>query len=251
MEVLRETPMVVSFQMAGQIFMGLNGGSVFRPNPSVSFYVTCETEEEVQTAWEIFSAEGAVLMPLDTYPWSEKYGWIQDKYGVSWQIALGNISDTNQKYCPLLMFTGKNAGRAEEALNYYVSVFEHSSVTGILRYGAHAEAPEGFVQHAQCKLGNYTFMVMDSAISHDFDFNEGISFVVECDTQEEIDYYWDTLTAEGMESNCGWLKDKFGVSWQIIPRVLSQLMSNPDKAENVMQAFLRMKKFDIQKLMEA
>ena len=84
-----------------------------------------------------------------------------------------------------------------------------------------------------------------------FKFNEAISFVVDCETQNEIDYYWDKLTAGGSESQCGWLKDKFGVSWQIVPTVLAELLSNPEKSQRVVQAFMKMKKFDIEKLVNA
>lgn len=246
-----DTPMVVTFVLGGQKFMGLNGGSTYSPNPSISFFVVCETLAEIENAWEKFSDGGNVLMPLDKYEWSEKYGWVQDKFGISWQLALGKLEEVGQKFSPTLMFTNQQAGQAEQAINFYSSIFDNSSIVGILKYGADDNDVEGTIKHAQFKLGQQVFMAMDSSMPHPFSFNEGISFVVDCKTQEEIDYYWRKLTEGGRENRCGWLKDKYGVSWQIVPAILGKLMSDPEKAPHVTQAFLQMKKFDIEKLVNA
>jgi predicted 3-demethylubiquinone-9 3-methyltransferase (glyoxalase superfamily) len=187
------------------------------------------------------------MMPLQAYDWSKKYGWLSDKYGVSWQISLGKLSDVGETtIVPSLMFVGEQCGHAEEALNLYTSLFEGSSVTGIMRNG-------DAVQHAQFKLAEQTFMVMDSEAQHNFAFNEAISFFVNCDTQEDVDHFWNALSAHPKAEQCGWLKDKFGVSWQIIPKTLLELMSDPDreKAARVTQAMLQMKKIDIAVLREA
>jgi predicted 3-demethylubiquinone-9 3-methyltransferase (glyoxalase superfamily) len=149
------------------------------------------------------------------------------------------------------MFTRNYAGKAEQAIQYYTSMFKDSSVIGILRYSATDPDVEGTVKHAQFTLGKQVFMAMDSSLSHAFNFNEAISLVVDCDTQEEIDYYWDKLSAVPEAEQCGWLKDKFGISWQIVPTILGKLMSDPTRSERVVNAFLKMKKFDIAKLLEA
>ena len=246
-----DTPMVVNFELGGQKFMALNGGSRFKPNPSISFFVVCQTEKEVDDTWEKLSEQGMVLMALDKYPWSERYGWIQDRFGISWQLSFGKLEDVGQKFSPTLMFTGKYAGKAEEAIRFYTSVFSGSSVTGILKYTANDDDIEGTVKHAQFRLKDQVFMAMDSSIAHPFEFNEGISLVAECENQEEIDYYWDKLTKNGEESRCGWLKDQYGVSWQIIPAILSKLMSDQKKFPAVMNAVLEMKKLSIEPLMQA
>lgn len=243
--------MVVTFESSGQRFMCLNGGSQFSFNPTISFYVLCETEKEIDDAWKKLVDGGSVLMPLDKYEWSAKYGWLQDKFGVSWQLALGKFEDVGQKFTPTLMFTGKLNGKAEQAIRHYTSIFEGSNITGILKYSKGENEIENTVKHAQFNLGKNVFMAMDSSLMHQFSFNEAISFVVDCDTQEKIDYYWDELTKGGEESQCGWLKDKFGVSWQIVPSVLESLMSEPERAQRVVNAFLQMKKFDIETLMNA
>ncbi|MBD0332686.1 MAG: VOC family protein [Chitinophagaceae bacterium] len=246
-----DTPLVVTLESAGQKFMLLNGGPEFTFNPSISFFVLCETEEEVDKAWNSLVAEGSVLMPLDKYEWSEKYGWVQDRFGISWQLSFGKMQDVGQKFTPTLMFTGPQHGRAEEAVHFYTSVFDNSAIIGILRYSKGDNDVEGTVKHAQFKLDGNVFMVMDSSYPHAFHFNEAISFVVACETQEEIDYYWSKLTEGGSEGHCGWLKDKFGVSWQVVPTILERLMSEPVRRDRVMQAFMQMKKFDIEQLQNA
>jgi predicted 3-demethylubiquinone-9 3-methyltransferase (glyoxalase superfamily) len=251
-KILSESPMVVSFSLHGQTFMGLNGGPRFKPNPSISFYVTCETAEEVDQAWKVLTEGGSVMMPLDKYPWSERYGWLSDKFGFSWQLAKHRFSDVGQKFCPLLMFTGDVAGKAAEALQLYTKVFTPSSVAGIAKYGPGEGDKETNVKHAQFRLGDRVFMAMDSSMPHGFTFNEAVSLAVDCDTQQEIDAYWTALTTDGgQESMCGWLKDKFGVSWQIVPSLLPKLMNDPVRGPRVVQAFLKMKKFDIETLLRA
>ena len=250
-EITSESALVTTFESDGQRFMLLNGGPEFIINPSVSFYVICETEEETEKIWNTLSEKGSVLMPIDKYPWSTRYGWIQDRFGVSWQVTLGNVKDVGQKFTPLLMFTGNHAGKAEEGIRFYTNVFKESAIEDIARYTKEENDIAGTVKHARFKLGRDIFMAMDSSLPHQFGFNEGISFVVTCETQKEIDYYWNRLTEGGEESQCGWLKDKFGVSWQIIPSILETLMSDPSRSQRVINAFLQMKKFEIDKLISA
>lgn len=250
-KITTDTPVVVNFELNGQKFMALNGGPKFKINPSVSFFVVCETEDETLHVWNKLIEGGEALMQLDKYPWSDKYGWVQDKFGLTWQISFGKLDDVGQKFTPSLLFSGNYHGKAEEAVYFYTSIFKNSSVTGILLYKEGEDGVAGTVQHAQFKLNDYVMMVMDNSNPHQFSINEAVSFVVTCDTQEEIDYYWKKLTEGGEESMCGWLKDKYGVWWQIIPSILSQLMSDPARSERVTKAFLQMKKFDIEKLLAA
>jgi len=153
------------------------------------------------------------------------------------------------------MFVGEQCGKAEAAINFYTSVFNNAKIGDIDRYGKGEEPDkEGTIKHAAFTLENQEFAAMDSALKHDFTFNEAISFMVECKTQEEIDYYWEKLSAYGgQEGVCGWLKDKFGVSWQVTPTGLDEMLRDPDKekVERVTNAFLKMKKFDIRELKKA
>ncbi len=246
-----ENSFVTLFESAGQKFMCLNGGPNFKINPSISFFVVCETEEELDDIWNKLLEGGPILMALDKYPWSEKYGWIQDKFGVNWQLSFGKLADVGQKFTPALMFTQNQHGNAEKAVNFYTSVFENSSIRGILKYDDNEPVEAGKVKHAQFQLDKTVFMAMDGGMAHDFKFNEAVSFVVSCKDQAEVDYYWDKLTEGGEESMCGWLKDQFGVSWQIVPEILEELMSDPERFPRVMQAFMQMKKFDIATLLKA
>jgi predicted 3-demethylubiquinone-9 3-methyltransferase (glyoxalase superfamily) len=256
-KIVAQTPIVTEIEVAGQHFTLLDGGPMYRPNPSISFFYICETEEELNNIWEAFSKDGFILMPLDKYDWSEKYGWVSDRFGISWQLALGkltweNMEAVDQKITPFLMFVGDQYGRVEEAILNYTSIFNNSGTTGMLRYSKNEQPDiEGKVKHARITLNGQSFMLMESAHAHKFAFNEGVSLTIHCNTQEEIDYYWTKLTQQGEESMCGWLKDKFGVSWQVIPSILGKLMTDPNKAGKAAKAFMQMRKFDIEKIVQA
>jgi predicted 3-demethylubiquinone-9 3-methyltransferase (glyoxalase superfamily) len=250
--ILSQTDIVTGLEVSGHNFTFLNGGPMYKPNPSISFFYICETDQEITRLWDAFSKEGVILMALDQYDWSEKYGWLNDKYGISWQFALGDVKEVGQKITPCLMFAGGQYGRAEEAINHYSSIFKNAEVDGILRYNNN-EAPdmEGKVKHAQIALSGSKFMFMESAANHNFQFTEGVSLMIHCDTQNEIDYYWNRLSEDGEESMCGWLKDKFGVSWQVLPSILGKLMTDPVKAPKAAKAFMQMRKMDIEKIVQA
>jgi len=250
----KEQIMNATFELDGQQFYAFDAGPQFKLNPSISFFVVCETEAETNDVWQKLVDGGNVMMALEKYDWSEKYGWLQDRFGISWQVSLGKISDVGQKFTPSLLFTKGNAGRAEEAVNFYTSLFDNSSISGILKYTAGEHDVEGTVKHAQFSLHGQMFMAMDSSGPHSFVFNEAISLFVSCKTQEEIDHFWQKLTTGGgQESMCGWVKDKFGVSWQIVPPVLGQLLADKDraKAARAMQAMMKMKKIIIADLEKA
>lgn len=252
---------IVSFELWGQIFMAINAGPYFKFNPSVSFMVNFDpsrekgAREKVDEVWGKLSAGGTVLMPLDTYPFSERYGWIQDKYGVSWQLILTNPEgEERPTMIPSLMFVGEQCGKAEEAIHFYLSVFKNSKQGLIARYPKGMEPDkEGTIMFSDFMLENLWLAAMDSAEDHKFSFNEAISFMVYCDTQEEIDYYWGKLSAVREAEQCDWLKDKYGVSWQIVPRVMDEMMNNstPEQIARVNTAVLKMKKLDLAELQKA
>ena len=248
-KIISENPMVVFFELDGMQFMGLNGGPLFKINPSISFFVFADSLEEIDQKWKQLSADGKVMMPLDKYPWNEKYGWCQDKFGVNWQLMMK--ADAEQKIVPSFMFTQQQSGKAEEAINFYTSIFNNSNVGMISRYEKGEPDVEGYIKHARFTLNGQAFAAMDSSGPHEFTFNEGISMVVPCENQEEIDFYWNKLTEGGKESQCGWLKDKFGVSWQIVPAILGKLMSDPAKGKRVMDVVMKSVKFNIKELENA
>lgn len=250
-KITTDTPMVVTFGLNGKRCMGLNGGPMFTINPSISFFVKCESINEVDEIWNKLTEGGKILMAIDKYPWSERYGWVQDKFGVTWQLMMHTIADAAFSITPAMLFTGNQFGKAESAIKFYSSVFDNSAM-GTLSHYPDGDQNAGKIMYSEFRLNNYEIIAMDGPGAHEFSFNEAISFVVDCNTQEEIDYFWNKLAADGgQESQCGWLKDKFGVSWQIVPAVLGKLMTDPEKAPRVMQAFIKMKKFDIAALMNA
>lgn len=250
--ITSDNGMVVMIEISGCKIMLLNGGPMFTPNPSISLFVTFTDDKAIDEAWGKLSDGGKVMMPLNKYPWSEKYGWVQDKFGVSWQLMMARQGMMEQKIIPAFMFTQNVAGKAEEAMQLYTSLFPDSAVKDISRYEKGEADVEGTVKHGRFLLNSQMFVAMDSSMAHAFTFSEGVSVSVSCDTQEEIDHYWSNFTANGgEESMCGWLKDKYGVSWQIVPSMLGSILSNPENGQRAMQALMKMKKPDIDKLVNA
>ncbi|MGB7595912.1 MAG: VOC family protein [Erysipelotrichaceae bacterium] len=256
--VIHDTPsgdaQSVTLELYGQKFMFISAGPFFTINPSVSFLIACTSKEEVDALWNRLIEGGNAMMDLDTYPFSEHYGWVVDKFGVSWQIMLMGDIPFSQKITPTMMFVGDNVGKCEAAIKDYTTLFNHAKINGLDRYGEGMEPnhPE-MIKHISFDLENQAFAAMDSAYEYPFDFSEAISFIVYCDTQAEIDYYWEHLSFVPEAEQCGWLKDKYGFSWQIVPTLMEDMLNNgsPDQTNRVTQAFLQMHKFIIADLLKA
>jgi len=255
---LKNTPSgnveVAAVRLVDLEFTLLVAGPFFKFTPAVSFLVACATKEEVEALWAELATGGRPLMELGEYPFSERYGWMEDKYGLSWQVMYVAGRAIEQRITPTLMFVGKQCGKAEEAMEFYATIFNNSKPDVIFRYGE-GELPDkpGTVKHASFTLEGQKFAAMDSAYAHAFTFNEAISFIVHCETQEEIDHYWGKLSADPAAEQCGWLKDKYGLSWQIVPTVMDEMFKGKDeqKLARLTAAFLKMKKFDIASLKRA
>jgi predicted 3-demethylubiquinone-9 3-methyltransferase (glyoxalase superfamily) len=241
--------------------MAISAGPLFKFNPSISFMVNFDPSQDkdakkrIDTMWGKLSKGGKVLMELDKYPFSKRYGWVEDKYGLSWQLILTDPEGEERPLIiPSLMFVRDLCGKAEEASDFYLSVFKDSSRGAIARYPAGMEPDkEGTVMFTDFKLLGQWFAAMDSAQKHQFNFNEAVSLIVNCQDQKEIDYYWGKLSAVPEAEQSGWLKDKYGVSWQIVPKELDEMMSKGtlEQIDRITQAFLPMKKFDLSKLQKA
>lgn len=231
-------------------FMMINGGPHYKMTPAVSYYVYCGGEKEISRLYSVLSQEATVLMPLADYAWSPKYAWLQDKFGVNWQLDVHDIN-SSQKIVPSFLFANEKMHKLKTALKYYPSVFKNSKVLMETPYPEDANMPEEALLFAQFKLNDFILNGMSSNIEHDFDFTPGNSLVVECETQEEIDHYWEKLGKDGRHDRCGWLVDQFGISWQIIPAILSELVQDPEKGPRVQEAFMKMTKFDIETLLKA
>lgn len=247
------TILTTGFEVDGQRFMLLKGGATSTPNPSISFMVNCESADEVDTLWNRLIGNGKALMALGEYPFSSRYGWLEDSYGISWQLILPQ-NEAPQKIMPSLMFVNEVYGKAEEAITYYTSLFPEGKVGTIARYPAGMDPDqEGAIMYANFALKGQWFAAMDSAHKHAFHFNEAVSMVIHCETQDEVDCYWQALIDQGEELQCGWLKDRYGVTWQVVPDILLELVTGEDRerARRVMSAMMKMVKLDIAELEKA
>ncbi len=263
--VIKNTPSgdcdILSFDLAGYSFMAISAGPIFKLNPTVSFMVNFDpsrdtnAKENLDKLWEKLSDNGSVLMPLQEYPFSARYGWVQDKYGVSWQLILTKPEGEERPFIvPSMMFTKTMDGKAEEATDYYISIFKDSKRGIIAKYPAEMQPEmEGKIMFTDFMLANQWFTAMDGGQMHEFAFNEAISFLVNCDTQEEIDYFWEKLSYVPESEQCGWLKDKYGFSWQITTRRMNEMLADgtPEQKARVTAAFMQMKKFDVATLENA
>lgn len=245
--------MTMGFDIMWLSLAGINGGPMFKPNPSISFSARIVEQDLCKIIWDKLVDGWSVLMEFGEYPRSPAYGRCNDKYGVSRQIMYDNRPDRESQIVPSLMYTGVNAGKAEEAINFYVWLFKNSSIDFLRRYEAGWVDKEGTLNHAEFKLEGQQFIAMDSAMDHKFAFDEGVSLVVNCDGQEEVDFFRNALiNNEWSESQCGRCKDKYGVSRQVVPVQLMQALGNPDpsKAQFAMSAMMKMKKIIIEDLYE-
>ena len=255
---LHDTPSgdvdTVEFTLDGVSLSAISAGPIFELNSSISLMVTCRSAEEVDALYAGLGEGATILMPLDAYPFSKRYVWLKDRYGLDWQLCYFETDEITQKIRPVLLFSAEACGKAEEALSFYQSVFPEAA-TGYVNHYQPGEAvdPRAKTNYAEITLHGFQFVAMDHGFGGDEAFNEAFSFMVLCRDQAEIDYYWEKLSAVPEAEQCGWLKDKFGLSWQIVPEQLSELLASasPEEAQRVTQAFLRMKKLDIAALERA
>lgn len=246
---------IVGFELLGQPFLSISAGPYFKFTPAISLMVyfdpfrDADAGKKIDAAWNKLITGGEALMPIDKYPFAERYGWVKDRYGLTWQLILSDSAGEDRPtIMPSLLFVKEKLGKAEEAINFYLSVFKDSKLGTLAKYPAGAEPnKEGTVMFSDFRLLDAWFVAMDGGGEHAFDFNEAFSLMVRCDTQEEIDYYWEKLSAVPEAEQCGWLRDKFGIAWQITPSNMDEMMQSDDKAAvaRVTEAFLKMKKFDL------
>ena len=242
--VLEHNQTVVKASLSNQCFIGINGGPYFLPNPAISFTVICDSREEINALWQKLILGGASIIDLGHYSWNAYYGWVQDQFGYTWQLQLGNGGKTQQHILPNLLFCGMHQNQCSQALQYYQKIFPEFQRHQLLRYPS--GDLEGKIQNSIFSLNHLKFIAKDSPHKHIFDFNESVSFVIPCKTQQEIDYYWNYFTEHGSESWCGWCKDVFGISWQVIPNNLAQILASHPQAYSTLT---RMKKIIIEDLL--
>lgn len=237
---LARQPLTVEFELAGYRMIGINAGSEFTPNPSVSFFVNFDpsldpdAERQLDDLWAKLAEGGTALMPLQSYDFSPHYGWVQDRYGVSWQLMLtGSATEPRPFIVPCLMFGQRIKGRAKEAIGFYTWLFSGSIGTVALQPDT-VPPSAGEVMYADFQLADQWFAAMDAA-GQTFTFTPGVSLLVWCDGQAELDRYWDELSAVPEAEQCGWCTDKFGLSWQLLPETMGELMAKPGAYGTLME----------------
>ena len=235
--------LTVQFRIYNQEFVAINAGPEFTPNPSISFFVNFDpsrddqAREHLDELWNKLSDGGTSLMELGEYPFSPHYGWVQDKFGVSWQLILTNPEgEPRPVIVPSLLFTDTSQSQARQAAELYVSLFDDAALGTLSTYGQDMGlAKADSLAFGEFRVGDQWFAVMDNGgQDHKFSFNEGISLSVACKDQAEIDKLWGVLSTVPEAEQCGWCKDQFGVSWQIVPENMEELMSRPNAYTTMM-----------------
>lgn len=246
--------LTVSLVISGFQFRLINAGDEFSPNPSISFMLNFDPllfdgDEELARAsldrlWARLLDGGEALMPLDEYPFSAHYGWVQDRYGVNWQLMLTDPAGAPRPFIiPALMFDGRAQDRAAEAADTYTSLFapimQEEGGTEIGKrfpYGVTSgKAGPQALAFGEFRLGEQWFIGNDNGSGVDHGFSCGVSLEVQCRDQQQIDYLWEGLSAVPEAEQCGWLADRFGVSWQIVPENMGELMQRPGAFEHLLQ----------------
>jgi predicted 3-demethylubiquinone-9 3-methyltransferase (glyoxalase superfamily) len=267
--VVEDTPSgncdYLTFEIWGQKFEAISAGPQYQLNPSISMMVNFDplfyqeqenpqkaAKDELNKIWKRLIDGGEALMELGEYDFSPFYGWVKDRYGLTWQLILTDPGgDPRPPIMPSMLFVGNVCGKAEEAGSFYLNIFASSEKGLLVKYPAGMEPDkEDSVMFSDIKLGESWITLSDSAYDHKFQFNEALSFIISCKDQKEIDYFWNKLSAVSEAEQCGWLKDKFGVSWQIVPEDLGRLMNdgNDNQKKAVTKALLKMKKMDLTEL---
>lgn len=247
-------PLTVAVQIAGTRITLINAGDEFRPNPGISFVLNFDplmfagaahgAEEaaraSLDASWEALGAGGTVRMPLQEYDFSPHYGWVEDRFGVSWQLMLTNpAGDPRPFVVPALMFDGTAQDRAAAAADFYVSLFENvpggAAVGNRYPYGAPmGKAGADGLAYGEFRVGEQWFMAADNGSGVDHGLVPAVSLEAQCEDQAEIDRLWDALSASPEAEQCGWLQDRYGVSWQIVPKNMGELMERPNAYEHMM-----------------
>lgn len=242
------------FTIENQTFSAFNGGTDFKMNPSFSLMISLDTAEEVDALYTELAKGGKDLMPLDSYPFSDRYAWVEDQFGLSWQIMLAPDVPANHKVRVSLLFAGQYCGQAEQALKDYATIFQKGE-PGQINYYQEGEARDdrARVNYAELNIGDQQLVFMDHGFGSDEEFSEAISFLIVAGAQSEVDYYWEKLSADEKAESMGWLKDSHGISWQVVPQAYLQIMetATEEQKKRVLDVLFKMKKMDVARLENA
>ena len=247
----------IDFEIADRRFIAINAGSEFRPTPAISFFVNFDplVFDDARGALDALHARlvdgGLERMPLGEYGFSPHYAWVEDRYGVNWQLMRTDpAGEPRPTIIPSFLFGGAAQNRAAEAVERWLSVFPDSGIGSRVEYPeALTSAPDavvapGSLLFCDFRLADQWFVAMDSGAPQEFGFSEGVSLLVDCPDQESIDRYWAALSRVPEAEACGWCKDEFGVSWQVSPADIESTLSSP----GAFQRMGGMKKLDLAEL---
>jgi predicted 3-demethylubiquinone-9 3-methyltransferase (glyoxalase superfamily) len=238
-------PLTVEVSIDGFRITLINAGPEFAPNPALSFLVSVDPRRFgdadaarawINRTWTALGEDGLVVMDIGEYLFSGLYGWVEDRYGVSWQLKLmDRDAEPAPLITPMLVFGGPVRNRSEEAIALYGELLPPSGITRQVQYPVteppHVTEP---IVYSEFLLAGQRFAAFDSPVDRDFTFTPGLSLQIDCDGQEEIDRIWAALSAAPAAEQCGWLVDRFGVSWQVVPADLGELMQRPNAYEHLM-----------------
>ena len=231
----------------------INGGNQYAPNPSISCILNFDPllfggEEQARDYLdELYErlSTGGVLMELGEYPFSPRYAWVRDRFGMTWQLMLTDPDgDPRPFVIPSFMFGGTNHAHAEEATDTWIALFDNARRGALYRYEEGGPLDAGTVMFTDFTLRGTWMAATDSGTFHDFTFTPGVSMIVSCRDQEEIDRYWAGLSAVPEAERCGWCVDRWGVSWQVVPHNIAELMADAATHDKI----LHMGKIDLAKL---
>ncbi|EJN86237.1 VOC family protein [Actinomyces naeslundii] len=231
----------------------INGGDQYAPNPSLSCILNFDPllfgGEDQARAYldELYErlSGGGVLMELGEYPFSPRYTWVRDRFGMTWQLMLTDPAGEPRPFIlPSFMFGGTNHANAEEATEAWIALFDDTRRGALRRYEEGGPMEAGTVMFTDFTLHGTWMAAMDSGTFHDFTFTPGVSMIVSCRDQEEIDRYWAGLSAVPEAERCGWCVDRWGVSWQVVPHNIAELMADVAVREKILQ----MGKIDLTRL---
>ena len=231
----------------------INGGDQYAPNPSISCILNFDPllfgGEDQARAYldELYErlSGGGVLMELGEYPFSARYTWVRDRFGMTWQLMLTDPAGEPRPFIlPSFMFGGTNHANAEEATEAWIALFDDARRGALRRYGEGGPMEAGTIMFTDFTLCGTWMAAMDSGAFHDFTFTPGVSMIVSCRDQEEIDRYWAGLSAVPEAERCGWCVDRWGVSWQVVPDNIAELMADAATREKILQ----MGKIDLTRL---
>ncbi|HEM5985543.1 TPA: VOC family protein [Streptococcus suis] len=244
---------LIQFQLGDMTLAAISAGPYFKLNESMSLMVNVASKDEVTRLYQALSEGGRILMPLGEYPFSPYYVWLEDRFGLSWQLSYAPDLDKPYQFDICLLFSQEQVGLAQPMLDYYKDKFPQASVGQISYYGEGEAAVEAAkLNYAELFIGDQKIIVMDHGYGGEASFNEAFSLMVYVDSQDELNFYYDLLSAVPEAEMCGWVKDQFGISWQIIPRILMEAYdtASPETIKAVNDAVLQMRRLDFDQIKE-